>query len=424
MDISKKTGAGNRGGSRAGKNRIKKAASVFLAALFLCLLPFSASAVSVKRGDANMDGEVTVDDSRQILRYAVKLDACYQGHIKICDVNNSGAVDVNDARAVLRHCVKLDTIDDSPVEVTDEELQPPSEDELLGDLSKYPLPTVPANENRPGYFRFVVYGDGHGIGLSQYGAVYMAEKGCTYKYILSHYFPGTEIRFAETIPEKTVYVGEEYDTMELLCRMVAQEVGGIIPPLEALKAQTVAIFTLLKKYDYNVGSKWDVATIADKNSSIWKNSWCQNTLIPTVMETVGQYLVRTNDPSNEEVLTVYSRMAAGATVNCKDEWWDSYPVSVKSPFEMTQKDFVSVHYISAADLKSKIIQRDIATEAELGSDPSKWIKILSHTASIDKNRGYVTDILVGGTVLSKVGTFSEKLGLGFESGCFTVEYTK
>ncbi len=36
-------------------------------------------------------------------------------------------------------------------------------------------------------------GNGHGVGLCQYGANYMAKNGYTYNQILSHYYPGTEI---------------------------------------------------------------------------------------------------------------------------------------------------------------------------------------------------------------------------------------
>lgn len=45
----------------------------------------------------------------------------------------------------------------------------------------------------PGIFKFVGRGRGHGIGMSQKGAVAMANKGFEYKDILTYYFPGTEI---------------------------------------------------------------------------------------------------------------------------------------------------------------------------------------------------------------------------------------
>ena len=41
--------------------------------------------------------------------------------------------------------------------------------------------------------KFTTNGYGHGVGMSQYGANAMAEDGATYKEILAHYYPGTQI---------------------------------------------------------------------------------------------------------------------------------------------------------------------------------------------------------------------------------------
>ena len=45
-----------------------------------------------------------------------------------------------------------------------------------------------------GRFTFTVAGNGHGVGMSQYGAKLMAEAGSDYREILRHYYPGTELR--------------------------------------------------------------------------------------------------------------------------------------------------------------------------------------------------------------------------------------
>lgn len=44
-----------------------------------------------------------------------------------------------------------------------------------------------------GDFVFTCYGYGHGVGMSQYGADYMARQGFLWQEILQHYYPGTEI---------------------------------------------------------------------------------------------------------------------------------------------------------------------------------------------------------------------------------------
>lgn len=45
-------------------------------------------------------------------------------------------------------------------------------------------------------FIFTVRGYGHGVGMSQYGAQYMAKDGKNYLEILSHYYPNTNIGYA------------------------------------------------------------------------------------------------------------------------------------------------------------------------------------------------------------------------------------
>ena len=44
-----------------------------------------------------------------------------------------------------------------------------------------------------GKFLFTVKGFGHGVGMSQYGAKLMAERGGNYAEILAHYYPGTAL---------------------------------------------------------------------------------------------------------------------------------------------------------------------------------------------------------------------------------------
>lgn len=47
-----------------------------------------------------------------------------------------------------------------------------------------------------GTFTFKVVGYGHGVGLSQYGADYMARQGASFDEILLHYYPGTTLSIA------------------------------------------------------------------------------------------------------------------------------------------------------------------------------------------------------------------------------------
>jgi SpoIID/LytB domain protein len=52
-------------------------------------------------------------------------------------------------------------------------------------------------ETNPTSYTVEGKGNGHGVGMSQWGAREMAEKGKTYREIIQHYYPGTQVK---TIP--------------------------------------------------------------------------------------------------------------------------------------------------------------------------------------------------------------------------------
>ncbi|HYE11246.1 MAG TPA: hypothetical protein VEF53_13810, partial [Patescibacteria group bacterium] len=47
--------------------------------------------------------------------------------------------------------------------------------------------------------KFTVLGNGHGVGLSQYGADGMAQNGSDYNEIVKHYYQGVEIMKIEEL---------------------------------------------------------------------------------------------------------------------------------------------------------------------------------------------------------------------------------
>ncbi len=58
------------------------------------------------------------------------------------------------------------------------------------DLAPNPLPEIPID-----YFLLVKgYGAGHGVGMSQWGARAMAERGASFRKILKHYYTGVQIK--------------------------------------------------------------------------------------------------------------------------------------------------------------------------------------------------------------------------------------
>ena len=63
-------------------------------------------------------------------------------------------------------------------------------DEIRRVLRELPSTLFVVNELKEGVWQFSGGGFGHGAGLSQAGAIDLAERGWTVEWILSHYFPG------------------------------------------------------------------------------------------------------------------------------------------------------------------------------------------------------------------------------------------
>ncbi len=64
------------------------------------------------------------------------------------------------------------------------------ENNAFNDIAPQPLPEIPKD-----YFLLVRgYGAGHGVGMSQWGAKAMAERGSSFRRILKHYYTGVQIK--------------------------------------------------------------------------------------------------------------------------------------------------------------------------------------------------------------------------------------
>ena len=57
------------------------------------------------------------------------------------------------------------------------------------------------NKLNDNFWLFKGGGFGHGVGLSQSGAIEMAELGFTYEQILNHYYQGTKIKKIEILSQ-------------------------------------------------------------------------------------------------------------------------------------------------------------------------------------------------------------------------------
>ena len=280
--------------------------------------------------------------------------------------------------------------------------------------------TQPATESSKvsGKFVFTCYGWGHGVGMSQYGAMEMARNGKNYEQILTHYFPGTTVKEDSQIPEKVIYGGTEYGLVEYLCKTSKREIGNGAPK-EAIKAQIVAVYTYAKTYNFNVASSLHAfdASWEYKDTATYKA--CLEVLGMSSEEDVPK--AKYVDYNGKPAFTCYFAQSAGKTTSASNAWGGNYPYlsgGASSP-ETVRKETVE---ISAEDLKAMILAYD--PTIELSDNPAQWLEIVSHDSAYSQGIGYISEIRVGNKTMRGNRFRDGVTGYRLLSHCFTFVYIK
>ena len=436
--------------------------TALLAALVLLTQIFALSASALKSaflGDVNMDGTLDPADARLTLRIAIGLEGASTAQRKLSDVDSDREVTPADARLVLRSAVGLDAafriqfvftdaeIDDgpkqpaptpqpSPMQPSPTQSYPrvPDNPGQPGDVKKPEYSGVvpaPMPSEKSGTFTFVAYGWGDGVGMPQFGAVSMAKEGCSCEQILTHYFTGVRLVTNTNYPGSTYYLGDYYDTDELVARMVYGEMYGIVDEnpsvaVEALKAQAVCLFTLLKYHNFSTSNKFEIGYAAKRSYES----------LPEIVKSAcrevrGQYLTMADATDNAPISALYTAISGGRTASAKDVWGYDYPYlqSVSTRLELESEHFSKTFYFSRDEMWNIIKSYD--SSIVLSDDPSQWIRIIDHSASIDAGRGYVRKIQVGNKVLDGYYQFCNGMMNRYfwsenyfqYSTCFCVFYT-
>lgn len=410
-----------------------------LSSILVLVLFLSLSAPAFARmgilGDANMDYQINSEDARLALRLAVGLDELTEDLKKLCDADGDGKITSADARIILRVAVQLDTLNGKTVEISDTVSAPvetpePSE-QGSGAIVQPAVPApdaptlspgvTPTVESPSGTFTVIAFGNGHGVGMTQHGAAFLAARGWNYRQILSYYYLDTKL-VRDAVEEYTYYCGEYYATEELVRRIVYMEIAGITDDIEALKAQAVAVYTLIKKYDFYVTNTSQVGVASTRMTYASEN------LNTAVRETLGEYLARTNDSTNMPVAAVYSAMSGGKTISAYEAWGGGdYPIGgVYSLFDMDVKvsydEYIKTYTYTVEEMRDEILKKNAkyGYNTALSNDPAQWVQILSHNASYNADIGYVQSISLGGVVYN--GIYNCNF-LGLRSACFTIYYT-
>ena len=274
-----------------------------------------------------------------------------------------------------------------------------------------------------GTFVFRVYGYGHGVGMSQDGAIRMAKDGHTYDQILTNYFIGTTVRIDESAPAKVKYGDDEIPLVEYLCRTAKPEIGPSAPK-EALKAQIVCAYTYAKWYDFEVSTSRHAYEPKYEYQGTAIHEACLEVLgISSDTEAPKAPYV---DYNGKAAFTCYFASAAGKTASASSVWGgneDQYPY-LKGGAKSPETVDTSTVEISAEDMKKLIMSygNDNGHDIVLDSNPANWLKIIKHDSAYNSNIGYVTTMKVGNYEVNGNTFRCYVADYKLRSHCYTFEY--
>ena len=279
-----------------------------------------------------------------------------------------------------------------------------------------PVTTTEPSKNISGTFVFTSYGWGHGVGMSQEGAIAMAENGNDYKKILANYYPGTSLKPDPSTPETVRYGGVEYGLIEYLCKSSYREIGNSAPK-DALKAQIIAIYTFAKTYNFDVDSSRHAFSPSWAYEGTATHKACLEVLgMANATDAPAAVYV---DYNGQPAFTCYFASSAGKTASANSVWGGNYAyLSGGAP--SPEKVEVAELKISAEDMKKMILAYD--STVVLSDDPAQWIKIVSHDKAYNANIGYASVVKVGNKEIRGNRFRSDVCNYQLRSHCFTVKY--
>ncbi len=192
-------------------------------------------------------------------------------------------------------------------------------------------------------------GFGHGVGMSQYGALGFAVHGYSDTQILAHYYTGTAIGQAPAGHMVRVLVGSKVQDVPL-----EQYVRGVVAaempsgwPAAALEAQAIASRTYALTSDAG-GSRFDV--YSDTRSQVYKGAAAETPQSnAAVTATAGQIVTYAGQPAT----TYFFASSGGSTENIEDSFIGAasqpWLKAVSDPYETSAANWrVSMSMASAA----------------------------------------------------------------------------
>ena len=281
--------------------------------------------------------------------------------------------------------------------------------------------TVNTVSSTSGTFTFDVFGYGHGVGMSQEGADWLARsQAWNWSQILAHYYycqdQKGQILYGDAFPDTIKYGGTDYVTRDFLASVLEAEMGSSFHA-EALKAQFVAIYTFAKYYDFDL--KKDACAVLSGGKTPSQEVYA----VVDEMMGIGAYIAY----DGECALTPFHAFSAGKTTSYYNVWGrsSSSDIPYLSGARLSYGDTLETDYRTSYSISSDGFKNLVKATAgiDLAGDPATWVSIISHDGCISDQVGYVTTIRVGDKTYSG-NDFRIKIMEGrINSHCFFITYT-
>jgi stage II sporulation protein D len=253
-------------------------------------------------------------------------------------------------------------------------------------------------------------GDGHGVGMSQEGALGYAERGWSYSQILAHYYTGTELGQAPAKAKVRVLVGSTVRTLAL-----ESYVRGVISaempsewPAAALQSQAVAVRTYALT-DHAGGSRFDV--YSDTRSQVYRGPAAETASTnAAALATAGQIVTYDGQPA----ITYFFASSGGHTEAVQDAFpgatAEPWLVGVSDPYDQgpAHRWTVSLSFAAAARRLNGLVKGSF-----------RGIEVLARGSSPRILSAYVLGS--GGRTLTSGSELGARLGLDDTWAYFSVK---
>jgi stage II sporulation protein D len=253
-------------------------------------------------------------------------------------------------------------------------------------------------------------GDGHGVGMSQEGALGYAEHGWSYSQILAHYYTGTELGQAPAKAKVRVLVGSTVKTLAL-----ESYVRGVISaempaewPAAALQAQAVAVRTYALTAHAG-GSRFDV--YSDTRSQVYRGPSAETASTnAAALATARQIVTYGGQPA----ITYFFASSGGHTEDAQN----AFPGALAEPWLVGVLD-----QYDQGPLHSWKLSLSFASAGKrlggLVKGTFRGIEVLKRGSSPRILSAYVLGS--GGRTLTSGGELAERLGLDDSWAYFSVK---